>query len=505
MGRIFIKGDCHGGFAFLRDFCKENNTTVDDTLIILGDAGINYFLDKRDRKLKEYIAHFPITLFCIHGNHEERPQNIGTYKAAYQEKYSCCCWYEEEFPNILFPFNGTAAFNGKKFLIIGGAYSVDKFYRLERGWSWFESEQLTNLEKEAILLFIEEENSLHDNLYLNASNPYFSNKEQIDLIINNLSEKDKLLIKRAYGDDYENPVRVLDWTSDDSNMLYHQLFVKIKNLLKEKYLRKYFSIYERLSDFSKEEIDDVIKILPKEDINVFNMAYGTDYENPKRDILYNPELNKKLRNILYKMKKLLNKTERKKNKEIGKLYEMLKDYTKEEIDRVIDGLNEGDKQLLFRAYGSDYNNPIRALDFTKKEQGKLASSLLPKIRKRLKHLKENELDEISDLVPEIKEIEPVEKKETMTKEAYIEILSLLKTPSFGELLNTLDVESAVIVVLKLGYIRDNYYSSSIIGNFLGISEEEVNNKFANVLDLYKKSFNNFIDDVITATKEKKLK
>jgi len=330
-------------------------------------------------------------------------------------------------------------------------------------------------------------------------------KEQIDLIINNLSEKDKLLIKRAYGDDYENPVRVLDWTSDDSNMLYHQLFVKIKNLLKEKYLRKYFSIYERLSDFSKEEIDDVIKILPKEDINVFNMAYGTDYENPKRDILYNPELNKKLRNILYKMKKLLNKTERKKNKEIGKLYEMLKDYTKEEIDRVIDGLNEGDKQLLFRAYGSDYNNPIRALDFTKKEQGKLASSLLPKIRKRLKHLKENELDEISDLVPEIKEIEPVEKKETMTKEAYIEILSLLKTPSFGELLNTLDVESAVIVVLKLGYIRDNYYSSSIIGNFLGISEEEVNNKFANVLDLYKKSFNNFIDDVITATKEKKLK
>lgn len=159
MGRVFIKGDCHGGFAFLRDFCKENNTTVDDTLIILGDAGINYFLDKRDRKLKKYIAHFPITLFCIHGNHEERPQNIGTYKAAYQEKYSCCCWYEEEFPNILFPFNGTAAFNGKTFLIIGGAYSVDKFYRLERGWSWFESEQLTNLEKEAILLMIEEENS----------------------------------------------------------------------------------------------------------------------------------------------------------------------------------------------------------------------------------------------------------------------------------------------------------------------------------------------------------
>ena len=124
MGRAFIRGDCHGSFAFLRDFCKENNTTVEDTLIILGDAGINYFLDKRDRKLKKYIAHFPITLFCVHGNHEERPQNISTYKAAYQEKYSCYCWYEEEFPNILFPFNGTATFNGKKFLIIGNGNAV---------------------------------------------------------------------------------------------------------------------------------------------------------------------------------------------------------------------------------------------------------------------------------------------------------------------------------------------------------------------------------------------
>ena len=33
--------------------------------------------------------------------------------------------------------------NGYKVLVIGGAYSVDKFYRLEKGWTWFENEQLT--------------------------------------------------------------------------------------------------------------------------------------------------------------------------------------------------------------------------------------------------------------------------------------------------------------------------------------------------------------------------
>ena len=49
-------------------------------LIILGDAGINYFLNEEDIKLKEYLNNMNIKLFCIQGNHEERPENISTYK-----------------------------------------------------------------------------------------------------------------------------------------------------------------------------------------------------------------------------------------------------------------------------------------------------------------------------------------------------------------------------------------------------------------------------------------
>lgn len=32
-------------------------------------------------------------------------------------------------------------FNNKKVLVIGGAYSVDKHFRLARGYNWYESEQ----------------------------------------------------------------------------------------------------------------------------------------------------------------------------------------------------------------------------------------------------------------------------------------------------------------------------------------------------------------------------
>lgn len=44
--------------------------------------------------------------------------------------------------NILFAKDGEVYdFNGIKTMVIGGAYSVDKFYRLSRGYHWFEDEQ----------------------------------------------------------------------------------------------------------------------------------------------------------------------------------------------------------------------------------------------------------------------------------------------------------------------------------------------------------------------------
>lgn len=159
MGRVFIKGDCHSNFVFLPGFCKEKNTTKEDILILLGDVGLNYFLDSREQKLKRKISSLPITLLCVHGNHEERPSNILNYKIKYFEEYGCYCWYEEKYPNILFPKNGTATIKGKKCLFIGGAYSVDKYYRLNKGYQWFESEQLTEEEKNEILSQLKENNS----------------------------------------------------------------------------------------------------------------------------------------------------------------------------------------------------------------------------------------------------------------------------------------------------------------------------------------------------------
>ena len=90
------------------------------------------------------MADLPITLFCIHGNHEMRPYNVDGYELI--DFKGGKVWVQKEYPNILFAKDGEI-FNFEnqgityKTIVIGGAYSVDKYYRLMRGWSWIEDEQ----------------------------------------------------------------------------------------------------------------------------------------------------------------------------------------------------------------------------------------------------------------------------------------------------------------------------------------------------------------------------
>ena len=167
---LYITGDTHGDFERVRDFCYKYKTTRDDILIVLGDAGINYYLDDRDYILKNSLLQLPITLFCIHGNHEERPENISTYKT---KMYSGGeVYYEEDYPNILFAKDGEIYnIDNKQTLVIGGAFSVDKNYRLLMDYKWYESEHPSSETKERVLNKLKENNNKVD-IILSHTCPY---------------------------------------------------------------------------------------------------------------------------------------------------------------------------------------------------------------------------------------------------------------------------------------------------------------------------------------------
>ena len=181
MGRIFVKGDCHGNFTFLKLWCKNNNTTKEDYLVLCGDVGINYYLNKKDKDLKEKISKCPITLICVHGNHEERPKNIPSYKFEYNEDLKCNVWYEERYPNIIFPQDGVVEILGHKCLILGGAYSIDKYYRIYRHLTWFPEEQMSEEDKERIFKILEKENSFE--YIFSHTVPLIYERELVDLFL----------------------------------------------------------------------------------------------------------------------------------------------------------------------------------------------------------------------------------------------------------------------------------------------------------------------------------
>ena len=118
---IYITGDKHRNFNEIKKFCKENNTTKDDVIIILGDVGLNFFGGIKDWSKKHSVAKLQITLFCVHGNHEQRPFAISTYREV--EKFGAKVYMEEEFDNIVFAKDGEIYnFDGLKCMAIGGAY-----------------------------------------------------------------------------------------------------------------------------------------------------------------------------------------------------------------------------------------------------------------------------------------------------------------------------------------------------------------------------------------------
>lgn len=139
---IFITGDTHGSYSRIAEFCLKNpNLNRKDMMIVLGDTGLNYEKNEKDiRKKRKISQKLPLTLFFIHGNHDIRPENIPSYHPRLWN--GGIVWQEEAFPDLLFAKDGEI-FNleGKSTLVIGGAYSIDKDYRLAKGYHWFADEQ----------------------------------------------------------------------------------------------------------------------------------------------------------------------------------------------------------------------------------------------------------------------------------------------------------------------------------------------------------------------------
>ena len=171
--RVLVTGDTHGSFLQLKDSLARTEVTGKDLIIILGDVGVNFHNDFRDDMAKENLAVIPAQFLLIRGNHEMRPTDPGL-GGKYQEEewFGGTTYAEEAYPRFHFAKDGERFhINGRDFLVIGGAYSVDKFYRLRYGLGWFPDEQLSEEEMSGILEAVKEHGGKED-IILSHTCPY---------------------------------------------------------------------------------------------------------------------------------------------------------------------------------------------------------------------------------------------------------------------------------------------------------------------------------------------
>lgn len=171
MGRVFVTGDIHGaGYEVSHRIAQIDNPKEDDKIIVCGDAGFEY-MDYIQGAAKKAAKKFPGSWIIMRGNHDSRYWKEHC-KISYNNEGFPYIWepynnswlltddgqylYQKKYPNIFYirDDGGLYRINGYSFLFIPGAYSVDKYYRLETNRPWNEEEQLTRDEQERLFQLV---------------------------------------------------------------------------------------------------------------------------------------------------------------------------------------------------------------------------------------------------------------------------------------------------------------------------------------------------------------
>lgn len=241
---IFIIGDLHGRTEpvknFYRNYIKDTPKENEENWIIcLGDFGALYYFDYRDHNFKKELSKYPFKYFVIRGNHEARAGDTAAYDSYVGwEEVDCFggkCLRQVNYPNIYYAEDkgGIYRIAGRKCLIIPGAYSVDKWYRLQRGWAWFSDEQLTPLEMADLSAVAEGQ---HFDLVLSHTCPYRYRPEDLFLRSVDQSRVDNTM--ELWMDDLHDKITFGTWCFAH----YHQ------DRIEAPFVEMFFHEVEKLED-----------------------------------------------------------------------------------------------------------------------------------------------------------------------------------------------------------------------------------------------------------------
>ena len=195
------------------------------------------------------------------------------------------------------------------------------------------------------------------------------------------------------------------------------------------------------------------------------------------------------------------KGEKTMSKKAQSIYEYFNEYTKEQIDEAINSLTEEERLLVYKRYGNNLTNPVKT-KLIKEENDKFYGSIIPKIKRKLKTMKKRQTIPSKPIVEFTEEEQEETTEEPITKEDYLKMLELLRSPKFSKMLNKYSAKERMIISLKLGYIDGKCFSTEAISKFLEIPEKEIISLTHKVLLEYQEMINSIFQGTIKMVTEK---
>lgn len=236
-------------------------------------------------------------------------------------------------------------------------------------------------------------------------------------------------------------------------------------------------------------------------------------ENPKEAINNIEIYRKEYRNSGRITKSFLKDVRREKEDDnmVKTIYEYFKNYSKEEVDKVLSTLSDESLELIRIRYGDDLTVPVNN-KLTEEQRKKFYGSVMAQIKRLLENpdikrrkVQKKEIEE--EKIESTSIVENVQTKNNLvetneehtskiTKYDYINMIKLFKTSNFKQMISNLGSKESIIISLRMGYIDGKYFSVDAIAEFLDIERDEVSKIIKEVLLNYKESVIKSIDHAI---------
>ena len=317
--------------------------------------------------------------------------------------------------------------------------------------------------------------------------------DEVRRVIENLPEREKQIIMLYFGFNCEP----LNQNEISSQMKISQSSVSkiitatlktIKLQLENNEFqnkRRLKPIYEYFSDFSKEEIDNMLSQLNENEKKLVRMRYSDDLEHPVTD----PSWTRENSYIFYrflvpKMKRLLKNTTQPiyKNRKLKTIYELFSDFSKDEIDNMLSQLNEDEKELVRMRYGDDLEHPVTDPSWSKENAYSFYGILISKMKRKLQN--KRKCDETNKEKCD-NNYSDGELNLTFSLDDYKKIKKLLNASYIDSLANNLSISKieTMIILLKRMILNGKKLSNETIANLLEIDVNDVESTISKITEM----------------------